>query len=292
MTWSASRLAGLVAIGTVLVVGSSARLPAAQSDPQAIQRMVATERAFAAATERLGARDGFLTFFASDAVTIVPGHDGASATVGPARPGIAARSVPALPLATSLMWAPFTGQISSDGSMGWLTGAYMNVTMPDHQVTAHGAYFSVWKRQADGTWRVWLDEGIALPAVWDNAGEFRVAPDPDAGTAGAPNEPLAVAETAIASGSDAWAARLGRDVRVHRDNMMPIVGREEAFAWGRAAWARVTFSVARVEPANSDDLGVTLGGYETSDGHGTWVRAWKRDAAGRWRIVFETSKAA
>jgi hypothetical protein len=63
-------------------------------------------------------------------------------------------------------------------------------------------------------------------------------------------------------------------------------------ACGRTAWARVTFSVARVERASSDDLGVTLGGYETSNGRGTWVRAWKRDAAGRWRIIFETSKAA
>ena len=48
--------------------------PSAQSDPQALQRMVATERAFAAATGEIGVRDGFLTFFADDAVQVVAGH--------------------------------------------------------------------------------------------------------------------------------------------------------------------------------------------------------------------------
>jgi hypothetical protein len=26
--------------------------------------------------------------------------------------------------------------------------------------------------------------------------------------------------------------------------------------------------------------------------HGTFIRVWKRDVTGRWRIVFETSKTA
>ena len=61
-------LAGLV--GPVAIAVLSARQAPAPVDTQALQRMVATERAFAAATAEIGVRDGFLTFFAEDAVSI------------------------------------------------------------------------------------------------------------------------------------------------------------------------------------------------------------------------------
>jgi hypothetical protein len=265
---------------------------AAQLDDQALQRMVGTERAFAAATAEVGVRDGFLAFFAPDAVTIAAGKDGAGAVVQPARPGLVARPLAKLPLLSELMWAPFTGQISSDGAMGWLTGAYVNLTKLDHRITARGAYFSVWKRQADGLYRVWLDEGISLPQTWDNAGDFRVAPDPDTGAAGAPSETLDAAERSVAAGGAAWRARLSHDVRLHRDGEMPFVGRDAASAWAGVLWSNVAFAPLKIDEAASHDLGLTMGGYDAGAEHGTWIRVWKRDVTGRYRIVFETSKRA
>lgn len=265
---------------------------AAQADDQALQRMVGTERAFAAATAEVGVRDGFLAFFAPDAVTIAAGKDAAGAAVQPARPGLVARPLAKLPLLSELMWAPFTGQISSDGSMGWLTGAYANLTKLDHSITARGAYFSVWKRQPDGLYRVWIDEGISLPQTWQDAGDFRVAPEPDAGTTGDPSETLEAAEHSVAAGGASWKSRLGKDMRLHRDGEMPYVGRDAAAQWAGVLWSNVKFFPQRIEEAASHDLGVTMGGYDAGAEHGTWVRVWKRDAAGRYRIVFETSKRA
>jgi ketosteroid isomerase-like protein len=75
---------------------------------------------------------------------------------------------------------------------------------------------------------------------------------------------------------------------------MPLVGRDAAATWAASAWTTVRYTAARTEAAGSGDLGVTLGGYDatTTRGpeHGTWVRVWKRDVTGRWRVVFETSK--
>jgi hypothetical protein len=275
----------------ITALASLAAVPA-QVDDQALQRMVGTERAFAAATAEVGVRDGFLAFFAPDAVTIAAGRDGASAVVQPARPGLVARPLAKLPLPAHLMWAPFTGQISSDGSMGWLTGAYVNLTQLTHDITARGAYFSVWKRQGDGIYRVWLDEGIALPETWEDAGDFRVAPDPDAGAAGVPAETLDAAERSVAAGGAAWQSRLARDVRLHRDGDMPYAGRDAAIGWARVLWSNVKFFPQRIDEASSHDLGVTMGGYDAGAEHGTWSRVWKRDVTGRYRIVFETSKRA
>jgi len=268
----------------------------AQSDPLALQRMVATERAFAAATAEIGVRDGFLTFFADDAISLVAGKDGASATVKPAKDGLRALTPPKLPILTQLMWEPFTGHVSSDGTLGWLTGGYANFTLTTRDVVGHGAYFSVWKHQGDGTWRVWLDEGSSLPTLWNDASPFRVAPEPDTGTAGESNETIDAAERAVATGGDAWRARLSADLRVHRNGHMPIVGRDAAVQWATETWRSIKYTVVRQELAASSDLGVVVGGYDATTAagaeHGTWVRVWKRDVTVRWRIVFETSKGA
>ena len=75
---------------------------------------------------------------------------------------------------------------------------------------------------------------------------------------------------------------------------MPIVGRSAAVPWSRDIWTAVAFTAVHVERAASDDMAVAIGGYEakTAAGaeKGTWARVWRRDAQGRWRIVFETSK--
>jgi hypothetical protein len=261
------------------------------SDPQALQRMVSTERAFAASAAELGVRDAFLTYFADDAVQLAAGSDGAHATADRAKDGLRQLSQPKLPLGTRLMWEPFTGHVSSDGTLGWLTGGYANLNLLTKDIVGKGAYFSVWKHQADGTWRVWIDEGISLPDVWQDASPFRVAPEPDLGAAGGMGETMDAAERSVAAGGTAWQKRLGKDVRLHCDGKMPFVGRDAAIEWAQAAWQNVHYTVIKTQVAGSDDLGVALGGYDAAPAaHGVWVRVWKRNHAGEWRIVFETSK--
>jgi ketosteroid isomerase-like protein len=279
--------------GLLIAAAASVTL-VAQVDTQALPRMVATERAFAAATEQIGVRDGFLTFFGDDAVSLDPGATGAAAKVSRAKDGLVTLAPAKLPVLARLMWEPFTGQMSDDGTLGWLTGPYVVLNQLSKEIDRKGAYFSVWKRQADGTYRVWLDEGITLPNVWTGASEFRAAPAPDAGTAGAQGESLDDAERAVAAGGEAWVARLAASMRLHREGVMPMEGRDLVRDWASAAWTSMKYTPLGTERAASGDLGVTLGGYDATSTrgpqHGTWVRVWHRDVTNRWRIVFETSK--
>lgn len=256
-------------------------------DGQALQRMVAWERAFAAATEQIGVRDGFLAFFAADSIQI---QRGATVTLVPAREALAAQPLPKLPLANKLLWEPYTGHVSSDGTLGWLTGGFVSLNQAQQVAVRQGAYFSVWKRQADGTWKVWLDEGIGLPNIWQGASPFRVAPDPDEGTTGSANEALSGVEQSIAADAAAWRARLATGVRLHRDGVMPLVGREAVLAWAEKQGNR-RYALIKTEQAGSGDLAITIGALDAaapSKTQGSWVRVWKRDLGGRWRIVFQT----
>lgn len=263
-----------------------------QADPQALQRMAATERAFAAATAELGVRDGFLSFFADDAVQIR--RDG-KPTLVPAREALAKQPLPKLPIANRLIWEPYTGHISVDGTLGWLTGGFVSLNQAQQTVVAQGAYFSVWKRQSDGTYRVWLDEGISLPQIWQGAAPFRVAPEPDTGATGSPSESLEAVEAEVAAGGDTWRARLAAGVRLHIEGRMPLVGREDVIASPRGT-APAKYRVMRTEVAASGELAITIGAFEpgagTEPANGSWVRVWKRDATGRWRIVFQTENQA
>jgi len=292
----------LAALAASSVLGHGAKVLSfkAQSpavDVQALPRMVATERAFAAATAEIGVRDGFLTFFADDAIALRAGATGAAASVADAKTGLREQPLVKLPAANRLMWDPIAGQISSDGSMGWLTGPYANTNIVTKDLLGAGAYFSVWKRQADGTYRVWLDEGVRFNEAWRPHTDFRAAPEPDAGTAGAADDTVETSEGAIASGGDAWRARLSSGVRLHWQGKIPVASREEAVTVTAAAWSRVTYFMKKIETAASNDLGVVVGGYDatTASGgpeHGTFVRVWKRDVTGRWRIVFQGVKGA
>ena len=257
--------------------------------------MVASEKAFAAATAEIGVRDGFLTFFADDSIELNGGTDGASATIGRAKDRLKTLPPPHLPLANRLMWEPFTGQMAADGAVGWLTGASVTLNLATSEILRKGAYFSIWKRQSDGSWKVWLDHGISLPSVWQDASPFRAAAEPDTGSAGAPNESLDGVEKSVAAGGDAWRARLAATVRFHDDGHMPIVGKDAVVDFAARDRQTIKFSLLKLEQASSDDLGFALGGYDamTSAGaqHGTWIRVWRRDVTRRWRIVFETTKA-
>ena len=256
-------------------------------DGQALQRMVAWERAFAAATEQIGIRDGFLTFFADDSIQI---QRGPKVSLVPARDSLAAQALPKLPLANRLLWEPYTGHVSADGTLGWLTGGFVSLNQVEQLPVRQGAYFSVWKRQANGTWQVWLDEGIGLPQIWQGASPFRVAPDPDEGSTGTANEALADVERSVASDAAAWRARLATGVRVHREGMMPLVGRDAVLAWAEKQGPR-RYALLRTEEAGSGDLAITVGALDagaTAKTQGSWVRVWKRDLGGRWRIVFQT----
>lgn len=287
------------------VSAAAIALAALQASPRGdLARMIAAERAFAAATRELGVRDGFLTFVMDDAIDVAP----VGATLGLVNVKERLRSQPpaALPLARQLLWEPRWGAISSAGDLGWLTGPYRMKDAKGADPDRHGAYFSVWKRQPDGTYKVRLDIGIATARQVVFPEGFTPAPVPVAAPAAGPlvDSDLRMIEARFAEAASknlaaAYRTHLLPEARLHRNERSPFAGGDAAAGFMASAFDRMAWSVLHVEGSASGDMAVAVGAYDAaakaSEGRpgsperGYFVRVWHRDATGNWRIAFETN---
>ncbi len=66
----------------------------------------------------------------------------------------------------SLRWQPTRAEILIPGELGFTTGRYERhaKTKEGKTEVEHGTYVSVWRKQADGSWKIILDTGNADPA--------------------------------------------------------------------------------------------------------------------------------
>lgn len=118
------------------------------------RELESADSAFAAMSVARGAKAAFLAFAADEAVTLGPGA--APMNHGPDAIGASFAEFPADAV---LEWAPVAADIAGSGDLGCTVGEAL--------VRARGSYskyLTIWKRQADGTWRFVADAGNARPA--------------------------------------------------------------------------------------------------------------------------------
>lgn len=71
-----------------------------------------------------------------------------------------------------LDWHPTAAEAAASGDLGWTVGRWeASHRKPDGSkaVTGTGSYVTLWKRQADGGWKVALDIGNSDPSPADSA---------------------------------------------------------------------------------------------------------------------------
>ncbi|MCH8348221.1 MAG: ATP-binding cassette domain-containing protein [Proteobacteria bacterium] len=69
------------------------------------------------------------------------------------------------PEGAQLVWTPLAGGISESGDLGYTWGRYTfsNTDEAGEMEVSHGKYFTIWKVQDDGAWKVVLDGGNTNP---------------------------------------------------------------------------------------------------------------------------------
>jgi ketosteroid isomerase-like protein len=262
--------------------------------PAPLDALAEAERAFARASVEKGVRASFLEFFAPDGLAFGPAPENvhqsyAAAPAPPARPPV------------TLDWAPITGDVSASGDLGWTTGPYSLSDDRGEGLTRHGYYFSVWKKQADGAWKVLADFGTLTVAPAGPRPAFRPVHAEAAATGAVltPDELLDLdreLSRACAAEAACLAARLHEGGRLHRDGLEPIVGRDAARGHFASSKARAGFEPLGGGASRAGDLVYTYGRYRTqSEGaaageSGYYLRVWRRTPDG-WRISADVAKA-
>lgn len=253
-------------------LGACASAPSAEL-PNA-DAVIAAERAFAARAGEIAWIPAFREYVAPDGQLAQPdGYVDAPAQLA-ASPDDGFRD---------LFWWPAWAGMSRSGDFGFTTGP---VSL-DAERTPRMHYFTVWRRQPDGSWK-WIYDGGVGPIAEANL----IAPGADVPQLATAQRGLGSAEAAVAAvreleGAGDLASRLAADAQVFRTRERRAVGAEAGVAF--AAQGQVAYEPVRIEASAGGDLVMVLGNATTTAAgqqtRSQYARIWQYRADG-WRIVY------
>ena len=260
-----------------------------------LKSLIESERSFAKLSVEKGVQASFLTWFADDGINFQPQPTNLKESWG-------SRPVPKDPPPVVLNWAPIYGDISISGDLGYSTGPFIiEDHSPQRRPTQHGLFFSIWKKQADDSWKVVVDLGVQLDGQFASldaeyqpasaASPRNLLPHGDARAKMIEAEKSFWLASKTVSAEKAWKDRLSSDARIYRPKETPVIGAEALQSWIKQQTGRITGQTLKSDLAASGDLGYTIGSYELHDQNiaGYYVRVWKLDRNARWRIAFDVT---
>jgi ketosteroid isomerase-like protein len=258
----------------------------------ALTDMMRTEQRFAARALVVGWKQAFLEYFADTAVAFNGDQ------TEPAKDQF--RRQPDPPKDRRLIWEPRYGDISSSGDLGYLTGPVRRIVPGQNNGQPyHSLYASVWRHQADGSYKVVMDMGVPTPGPVMFADGFTAAQrtdvyagrtTPEAAAKSLKTTDAALTNAARSGQADAYRGHLAPNVRFHRPEAMPIVGEDAALKWLAGQPRYVSGEAKYAETSMAGDLGYTYGTYAlpgNQDSHGFYVRVWTRGRDGVWRVALD-----
>lgn len=282
--------------------------PAAGSPQEAMDAVLATDRAYSVASTKTDLVSGISAMFASDVAMAIPGGKFSTS----ADEATAALRAVADNARSRAEWVPVRGGISADGLQGYTWG-YMTIVTPDGATTP-AKYLSYWVKRPEG-WRVAAYRRrprpageVSLAAVAPSLPARMIAPSTDAALVAGYRASLDATERAFSDsakviGLGVAFARYGRPDAVNMGG-----ANDAAFVVGADAIGRVVsdgkpeerstlvWAPDRVIVASSGDLGVTIGLIrETAPGPNPnaptvfpFFTVWQRASpADPWRYVAE-----
>ncbi len=140
-----------------LLVGLASCSSSEDRQKEARKEILSTDRAFSAMSADKGMQEAFLFYAASDMVKL---QDGRLPVIGKEEfrntfTGVADTMF-------RLTWEPVKAEISKSCDLGYTFGNYELYDFARGEIR-YGNYFTVWRKEKDGTWRWVLDGGNSTP---------------------------------------------------------------------------------------------------------------------------------
>ena len=285
-------VAGLLACLMISTCSKQAQAASTVAQNMAWASLVQAERDFSQLSIKEGIRDSSLANFAEDALTF---PDGAETVVGndALRKSAKGQGI--------LSWEPIKAEVAASGDWGYTTGPYeyRAKRLTDAPVDT-GNYVSVWKRGADGAWKVAADFGCACPPGYS---------PPELAPMTATSKPAGVSpdvshlDAAFFRSDDLSCQNyrdcLAPDAKYFRDGSYPVTGADAILAVLRAHPVRVRGTQQRSDAAASGDYCLTTGIMDATPlnaSTGTvqklkYLHIWRRRGRGPWKLVPEIANS-
>lgn len=272
------------AVSILLAISVFSALAAAAD----LKSLVEAERAFARLASEKGIRAAFLANLAVEAIVFRP---------TPVSAREAYEKSPEVP--GRLIWQPTFADISRAGDLGYTTGPYE--FRPEGEGAgspSSGHYVSVWRVQADGSWKLVVDVGITHPRPKTEAPGIRLdkvwmpvppsaAADPEKVRAALLAADRALSDAAEKTGRpNALFAAFAEDARIYRPGLEPFIGRAAAVKAAAGFPDQWAWAPRGGGASSSGDLGYTYGTLKIGPAEYSYFRIWNKLGEG-WTVVLD-----
>jgi ketosteroid isomerase-like protein len=221
---------------------------------ESINTLVQSEISFAKTASEKGIKTAFLAYLAEDSLLFRPAAVAGKKwiTEHPETPGV-------------LNWEPTYAEVSGAGDLGFTTGPYIYKESKDSTEGDYGQFFSIWKKQSGGKWKVYLDTGLPkkkekTPLITrTNKGSVSSKEEAD--------RELKVVAKADLNSSETTGALLLHNQEYEKN---------------------CTFAQNGSGISQSADLAYFYGTFQCGAAQGSYVRVWRK--LGRWQLAIEYLK--
>jgi ketosteroid isomerase-like protein len=272
---------------TIFLIAVVALLGINAAGQEELQKLVDTERAFAALAAEKGMKPAFLEHTAPDGVLFLPDK------VKAVDYWNARGESKGL-----LSWSPNYADVSSNGMIGYTTGNWeFRPNGKDDTPSGFGDFITIWQRMQEGGYKFIVDIGVEheKPANYSTD----LAPpsypaDPNEKNSSAADSANSFFETAARMGlNKAYDAFAADEVRAYREGNLPILGKKKLIGYTKSRKTKMTMSRRSTSFGSADIAYISSTYTETKeDGSvekGNFVQIWKL-IDGRWRIVLDIFK--
>jgi ketosteroid isomerase-like protein len=258
---------------------------------KAVGSLIAAEKAYAKLADEEGFREASISVFGDDAVIFTSNAVNGKTFWHEAKedPGVA--------------WRPIFAGISRSGQLGYTTGPWEYRKSREAQnPDGFGVFVTIWRKDANGVWKVALDVGVDHPEPQEAESEIKTY---------IPNHPLVHPESARADlekiqrsfgeslkkdEADAIIDNASEDIRVYRRGEFPAVGKTAAEKMLGEKNAEATRMPLGAGTSDAVDLAYEYGEYASERSHrtqrGIYVCIWRLESDGAWKIVLDLQKNA
>ncbi|MFZ6011735.1 MAG: DUF4440 domain-containing protein [Bacteroidota bacterium] len=259
------------------------------SDP-ALHSLVEAEWAFINMAKEKNTRDAFMYFLADDAVTFGPGLRIGKKYLEAQKPND-----------SWLKWEPTYSDIAGSGDFGFNTGPWeFRAKKTDEKAVAFGHFITVWKKQTNGEWKALIDIGVSHPQP-ENTPALTTSSKPLERSAGKSpvtfndilEEEKKFINSYVEKGIQAYETLTSTEARFYRQNKFPSTGPYLELV--SSVGGKIVYTPVNGAAASSGDMAFVYGTVKietTENGatlskDGNYMRIWKKENSGHWKIVLD-----